>query len=213
MFIKICGITNTDDAQAAVKAGASALGFIFASSPRKISVAKAARIISGLPATVEKIGVFVNAEKQAMFDIAEAAGLTCLQLHGEESPELCAELNRKMRVIKALKISPDGRLLTNGSYTIWKILLDTHLPQQAGGSGQTFDWSCLNQYDLDHCIVAGGLSPENLGDLLSRFQPFGIDINSGVEFAPGAKDHLKLVRLFQLVNSMNSHNDKLKEQE
>ena len=199
MFIKICGITNIDDANIAVKFGASALGFIFAKSKRQISPEKAARIICHLPQEVEKAGVFVNEQKDNIIKIAEQAKLTSIQLHGEESQELCDELGKKYKIIKAVKIDPTGSVISKRNYSVWKILLDTWLPNIQGGSGTPFQWESLQQFDSSNIIVAGGISSENIEKLLSECKPFGIDVCSGVEVEPGRKDHQKLKILFDKI--------------
>lgn len=197
MFIKICGITNIEDAMLAAKLGASALGFIFAPSKRQITPKDAADIISQLPQDIEKIGVFVNEKKENIIKISEQCGLTCVQLHGNESPQLCLEIGQYFKVIKAVKIDKTGQTKTNQDYPVWKILLDTYMPYVEGGSGQSFNWVILNEFDLDEVIVAGGLNPNNIYELLSQFKPFGIDLSSGIEASPGKKDEKKLKRFFQ----------------
>ncbi|UCE06270.1 MAG: phosphoribosylanthranilate isomerase [bacterium] len=196
MFIKICGITNLDDALSAVKFGASALGFIFAPSKRRITAKTAKEIISHLPPEVLKVGVFVNDQKEEMFRIAEEVKLSCIQLHGSESQELCDELSKSFQVIKAVKIDPEGNLKTESNYNVWKLLMDTYLPRIEGGSGVAFNWQALKQFNLGEIIVAGGITPENVRGLLSHYQPFGIDVSSGVESFPGKKDTQKLAKLF-----------------
>jgi len=199
MFIKICGITNITDALLATKLGASALGFVFAPSKRQIKPNEAAKIISQLPQDIERVGVFVNETKENIFKIAELCGLTIIQLHGDESPQMCREIGEYYKVIKAIKIKKKDQIKTNQEYPVWKILLDTYSPQVEGGSGQTFDWDILNEFDLDNVIVAGGLNPTNISDLLTQHNPFGIDLSSGVELSPGKKDKEKLELFFKQI--------------
>lgn len=196
MFVKICGITNLDDALSAVKFGVSALGFIFAPSKRRITADKAKEIVTHLPPELLKVGVFVNEKKEEIMRIAEEVNLSCIQLHGTERPGLCNELNKLFQVIKVVKIDPGGNLKTESNFKVWKLLVDTYLPMVEGGSGITFNWQALRQFDLDKIIVAGGITPENVGNLLSYYQPFGIDLSSGVESYPGKKDTQKLKNLF-----------------
>ena len=202
MFIKICGITNIGDAQLAVSLGASALGFIFAPSKRQIDAQTARQITAALPHHVEKVGVFVDAEKSAILKTARIAGLSCLQLHGNEPPSLCARLGQHYKIIKAIKIDTAGRIHTTGDFTVWKLLLDTHIPSQAGGTGVPFPREALRSFDPGRVIVAGGLTPANILLLLEQFHPFGVDVNSGIEAVPGKKDASKMKALFDKLNSI-----------
>lgn len=202
MFIKICGITNLDDALSAVKLGASALGFIFAPSKRRITANQAKEIILHLPPEVLKVGVFVNEQKEAMLRIAEEVKLSCIQLHGSEAQELCDELSKSFQVIKAVKVDNDGNLKTGSNYKVWKMLVDTYLPEVEGGSGKTFNWNILQNFNPNDTIVAGGVTPENIRALLSKYRPFGVDLSSGVELYPGKKDIEKLHRFFKHISLM-----------
>ncbi len=199
MFIKICGITNIEDALFAVNLGTSALGFIFAPSKRQIAPKVAVEIISQLPQDIEKVGVFVNETKENILKIGDQIGLSCIQLHGNESPHLCQELGKQFKTIKAIKVDPSGKVKKPLIYPVWKILLDTYVTNTEGGSGKTFNWNVLNEFDLANVIIAGGLNPENIQDLLSQFSPFGIDLSSGVEVFPGKKNHTKLQCFFQQI--------------
>jgi phosphoribosylanthranilate isomerase len=201
MFIKICGITNLADARLAVTTGADALGFIFAPSRRKIEPKAAARIVAELPERVEKVGVFLNASLDEIFQTAEIAKLTCLQLHGGENQALCDALGKSYKVIKSIKITPEGEILTSRIPGVWKLLTDTYLPQASGGTGQTFDWRCLQQFDPHEIIVAGGLNAENIDQLLDHIEPFGVDVASGVESSPGQKDPAKLQAFFDRIHA------------
>jgi phosphoribosylanthranilate isomerase len=201
MLIKICGITNLEDAILAAELGATALGFIFAPSKRQVIPAQAKDIIAQLPNRIEKVGVFVNEQQDKILQIAETVGLSCIQLHGNESQAMCDELGKYFKIIKAVKINPRGKIVSKNDYSAWKILLDTYVPRAEGGSGMKFNWKILSRFNLDDMIVAGGLTPENIGDLLSRFQPFGIDVCSRVEAYPGKKDAGKLYRFFKQINS------------
>lgn len=204
MFVKICGITNIEDAEYADNLGANALGFIFAKSKRQISSQIAASIVKQLASGVEKVGVFVNEETQTIFNIAQHVGLTCIQLHGNESQQQCDEISEYYKVIKAVKVDQSGQVVSSKDYQVWKILLDTYLPQIEGGSGKTFDWTILQNFQPENVIVAGGLNPENIGILLSNYKPFGVDLSSGVEAYPGKKDHQKLAEFFDNLKNVNS---------
>ncbi len=195
-FVKICGITNYEDALLCTKLGASALGFIFAMSKRRITAEDARLIISRLPENVEKVGVFVNESPTNILKIADYAGLTCLQLHGDESPAMCEMLGNYLPVIKAVKINPEGERLPNLRYTAWKLLLDTHIQGTDGGSGKSFNWEILAGLNLKDIIIAGGLGAQNIDLLLSRFQPFGVDLSSSLEAFPGKKDPDRLQLFF-----------------
>jgi len=123
-------------------------------------------------------------------------GLCWIQLHGQETPEMCARIGRMYKVIKAVKVAQEGNLCSEFDYPVWKLLLDTYLPGMSGGSGKTFNWEILRQFDPERVIVAGGLNPENINALLTHYQPFGIDVGSGVEAFPGKKDPKKLQQFF-----------------
>ena len=204
MFVKICGITNKKDALLAVESGADAIGYVFAGSKRKISPETAAQISAQLPRRVEKVGVFLNADIDEILRIAEIANLSCLQLHGNEKQALCDALGQAYKVIKTIKITPEGKIITPQITNVWKLLLDTHLPQASGGTGRTFDWACLGQFDSSEILVAGGLNAGNIDQLLNQARPFGVDVSSGVEALPGQKDPVKLRQFFARVNARSS---------
>ncbi|UCE04817.1 MAG: phosphoribosylanthranilate isomerase [bacterium] len=199
MLVKICGITNIEDALLALKSGAGALGFIFSPSKRQISPQKAADITAQLPNNVPKVGVFVDDHMENILHIAEIVRLTCIQLHGSENHTMCDELGKSFKVIKTVRIDPRGKIISKIDYSTWKILLDTYLPGVEGGSGMRFNWDILNELNLENIIVAGGIRPENIGELISEFKPFGIDLCSGVEAYPGKKDPHKLRCLFKQI--------------
>lgn len=197
-WIKICGTTSVADAIAGVEAGADALGFIFASSKRQITPAKAQEVIRELPGTVERIGVFVDESAERIRAVAEQAGLTGVQLHGSESPEFVAGLNSaaggRLRVIKSVIITGDFHLelekFVMANSPPGAILLDS-----GAGSGEMFDWRGVRPFLTGtemRFIVAGGLAPENVGAALRIFHPWGVDVVSGVESEPRRKDPAKL---------------------
>ncbi len=209
-WIKICGTTNLEDARAAVAAGADAVGFVFAPSPRRIAPTDAQRIIAELPPHVERVGVFVNESAERIREIVEEAGLTAVQLHGDETPAFAAGLFRVpgrttracRRVFKALGVGPglEGGLrsfLEGGS--VDALLLDSarHADGPRGGSGLAFDWNRAQDFmpglvTRIRVILAGGLEPANVTAAVRTLHPWGVDVCSGVERAPGAKDHDKL---------------------
>ena len=194
--IKICGITNLEDALAAIKSGADALGFVFyPHSPRAIDQETARRIVSDLPPFVSAIGVFVDEEIKNLEKIASYAGLDIIQLHGSEPPEYCA-LNRK--VIKAIRVKELSDLDMLSSYSAASaFLLDTYSPDAFGGTGQKFNWDiALEAKRLGRIILAGGLTPDNIEQAIKHVKPFAVDVSSGVEGdIKGKKDHARL-RLF-----------------
>lgn len=195
LLVKICGITNVEDAQAAVAAGADALGFMFYRSSKRFIEAEAARpIIKELPAGIAKVGVFVNAAEAEVRSVIERTGIDTLQFHGEESPEFCAAFVPH-RVWKAFRMASRDSLRIVARYPrtdAW--LLDSHVAGSHGGTGQGFDWElALAARELGRPIIlAGGLNPENVAQAVAAVRPYGVDVSSGVEAAPGRKDHAKL---------------------
>ena len=201
-MVKICGITNLADALAARTAGADALGFNFyPRSPRFIEPAQARQIIAQLPPGVLTVGVFVNeAEPAHVAALAKTAGVTAIQLHGDESPEYCRSVaaHRALPfVIKAIRtdaqFTPEQAL----RYREHFILLDAYSPQAHGGTGLVCDWSLARRTCelMPRLFLAGGLTPENVGAAIAEVRPFAVDVCSGVESAPGVKDLAK-VRAF-----------------
>jgi phosphoribosylanthranilate isomerase len=197
--VKICGITNLEDARAGAEWGADALGFIFyAGSPRHISLESAAAIISKLPPFVTKVGVFVDAPVEFIRDAIRVTGIDAVQLHGSESPSFCNELAReRVGVIKAFRVKDPSSLQEMGEYRTRVFLLDSYVPGQAGGTGAQFNWDVAVEAKRfgKSIILAGGLNPENVSDAVSKVVPYGVDVSSGVEASPGKKDLGKL-RMF-----------------
>ncbi len=191
--VKICGLTNLPDAQAAAAAGADLLGFIFADkSPRRLTVEAAAAITREVPAHILKVGVFVNPTEDLVQHALRECGLGLLQFHGEEPPEFCTGFG--VMNMKAFRIRDERSLLALPHYPTDAWLLDTYSEKQAGGTGQTFNWE-LAVAAKKHgrpIFLAGGLTPENVAEAVRRVQPFAVDVSSGVESAPGRKDHDKV---------------------
>ncbi len=211
--IKMCGTTRIEDARAAVNLGVDALGFIFvARSPRNITPAAAALIISELPPFVSRVGVFVDKDLDQIKSIVDSCGLTHLQLHGNESASFCAHLkswNKSLSISKAFRLGEGGPAVDTEPYTssIDSVLLDTFIKGVEGGTGDSFDWSLIDSLCLVHpLILAGGLKPDNIWAALARVAPFAVDVNSGVEDAPGIKNHQKLAELVRLVGDFDFHN-------
>ena len=200
--IKMCGITNLEDATAAVDAGVDALGFIFyEKSPRNIDPEVARIIIEQLPPFVSTVGVFVDRKRQEVEEIIRFCRLGYAQLHGQESPKYCERLTRfaaPCQVIKALRV---GEHLQASDITPYNdhvkgFLLDTYQKGVKGGTGQRFDWSLIQGLKLQRdFILAGGLDAESVQEALESVRPYALDVNSGVEASPGQKDH-KLIKKF-----------------
>ncbi len=201
-MIKICGITNLEDALTAANAGATHLGFIFADSPRQIQPKIAAEIISKLPASVKKVGVFVDEEIGKVNTIVRDCTLDLVQLHGNEAPEYCQKMI--VPVIKAFRIKDKNSLdqLKDYEDCVQYFLLDTFAPDKAGGTGKTFDWELAleaKKLTSKPIILSGGLTVDNIELALHKVSPFGVDINSGIELSPGKKDQNKLKKIIELI--------------
>ena len=198
--IKICGVTNLDDAQRAADLGAWAIGLIFHKpSPRRCGHDEAAAIAAALRRTVEVVGVFVNRPLDDVARKADLVGLTMLQLHGDEGPAYCAEVARRTgcKVIKAVQLRGRGDLQALEAFHTDFHLLDGHGRGLRGGTGERFDWSLLGARRRSlPLIVSGGLSPDNVASAIARMQPWAVDVASGVEAQPGRKDPAKLEAFF-----------------
>ncbi len=206
--VKICGITNLDDAEMALELGAWALGMIFApDSPRRCSLAEAQRITAALRRRVELCGVFVNAPLDEVVHTSEDLGLTMLQLHGDEGPAFCAEATRRngARVIKAAQVSGPGDVRDLERFHVDFHLLDAHssAPEKLrlrGGTGETFDWTLLaGRRSKVPLILSGGLQAENVAAAITAARPYAVDTASGTEAAPGRKDPDRLRAFFDAV--------------
>jgi len=200
--VKICGITNIEDALAAVAAGADALGFVFfPPSPRAVTAEQAAPMIAALPPFVSSVGLFVNQSPALIEQTASFCGLDVIQLHGDEAPEECLFPGR--RVIKALRIKDAASLQRAADYRVCGLLLDAWQDHVYGGSGQSFDWTLLKEFaSRQPVILAGGLTPINVADAIAIVRPYAVDVSSGVEAAPGRKDHLKLAEFIRRVKAL-----------
>ncbi len=198
MQVKICGITNLADAQAAVAAGADYLGFIFyPKSPRAVTLKKAIQIIIKLKTPVKKVGVFVNASTAEINNTAFLCGLDIIQLHGDE-PAAVAEQLGSERVWKAFHITSPADIALAAKYPAAAIVVDTATAEQRGGTGKTCDWQLAAQAAQKFTtILAGGINPQNVEEAIATVKPFAIDIASGVEASPGIKDHEKIEKLFK----------------
>ncbi|HUJ10707.1 MAG TPA: phosphoribosylanthranilate isomerase [Verrucomicrobiae bacterium] len=201
--IKICGITNLDDAELAVGLGADALGFTFyPKSPRSIKVTDAANICNALPPFVAKVGVFVN---ELEYEIEKALNdclLNVLQFHGDEPPGFCQKFAAKS--IKAIRVRDEESLRAATEYDVDAFLLDTYTDESRGGTGRTFDWSLAvsaKEILSAPIILSGGLTTANVQEAIRKVRPYAVDVASGVEREPGRKDPEKLRRFIELCKS------------
>jgi len=208
LWIKICGNTSLKDALLAVEAGADALGFVFAPSSRQVSAAQAAAIVPHLPATVEKIGVFVDAALEEIYATVRESGLTGVQLHFGAAPELPAKLRERLgpeirilRVVHFVADAADSIAAELAQHAqnphVDAVLVDSRTAKAVGGTGVTFDWAeARNTVFADagklRLIAAGGLNPANVAEAIATLRPWGVDVASGVEAAPGKKDATKV---------------------
>lgn len=179
--IKICGITNVDDALEAVRLGADALGFVFyAGSPRHVTQDEVLAITRKLPPFVTLVGVFVNEPVTVVHGIAERCGLDVVQLHGDETPEHCDLMN--LRVIKAFRVRDWSSLDPVMNYRVSAVLLDSYTADEYGGSGKRFNWEIAREAArMRPVILSGGLAPENVAEAASIVQPYAVDVSTGVE--------------------------------
>lgn len=193
--IKICGITRQADAQLAASLGVDAVGFVLAESPRRTRPHMARQISLSLPAFVRTVGVFVDEDPEFVRHIAKSCGFDWVQLHGNESPEYCQALDLKL--LKAIRVKDRQSIEAMAAYTdcVEGFVLDTYVKGQHGGTGKTFNWTLAKeakQYGL--VILSGGLTPEDVRQAINLVSPHGVDVSSGVESAPGIKDHEKIRR-------------------
>lgn len=191
--VKICGITRPEDALAAAKAGADAIGLVFyPDSPRAIDIATAWEILEVLPPFVTTVGLFVDADPEWIEEILVEVPLDVLQFHGNESPEQCEQFAHPY--IKAIRMRPDTDLAAIAKrYTDAQgLLLDTYRPGVPGGTGEAFDWSLARQPCDKPIILAGGLTPENVGEAIAQVRPWAVDVSGGVEKEKGLKDSSKI---------------------
>ena len=190
--VKICGITSIEDAEAAVAAGADALGFMFvASSPRFLEFAAAQKIIASLPPFVARVGVFVNATEEFITTALQTCSIDVIQLHGDEAPDFCASIRTRARVIKAFRIHNEDSLTPLPKYPVDAWLLDSFVPGQHGGTGAIFNWNLAvraqSMAGSRPVILAGGLTSQNVAQAVREVHPYGVDVSSGVEKSPGRK--------------------------
>lgn len=202
--VKICGITRAEDALAAARLGADAIGFIFhAASPRAVSAEQARRIARALPPFVTTVGVFVEPSPEEVRAALAAAPLNLLQFHGEETPEFCAGFG--VEYLKAVRVRPGLDLIQYAArhQGAKALLLDAFVQGAHGGTGQTFDWSLIPGALPLPVVLSGGLDPGNVAEAVRRVRPWAVDVSSGVEAARGVKDPQKIAAFIQGARSEN----------
>jgi phosphoribosylanthranilate isomerase len=189
-MVKVCGITNPADARVAAEAGADAVGFIFAESPRLVAAEEARRISIALPENVLKVGVFVNAPPEEVLRAAAEAGLDMAQLHGDETPETVAAVRAGgLPVMKAIRVRNADDLAGVERFDADLLLLDAYSEKARGGTGERFDWGAAKSLKgRGNIVVSGGLAPENVREAIDFFEPYGVDASSSLEDAPGKKN-------------------------
>lgn len=191
MFVKICGVTTTGDAELAASLGVEAVGMIFAASPRRVTHDAARAIATGLPPEVLSVGVFRNERRDRVAEIVEAVGLRAVQLHGQEPPEDAAWLAERVPVVIKVFSTEDPALAQAERYETAWLMIDS----PGGGTGRRFDWSTLSRVPAGRpYILAGGLNPDNVAEAIATVGPWGVDVATGVEASPGHKDPAKLRR-------------------
>lgn len=202
--VKICGLTRSEDVVAAVEAGADACGFIFAPSPRQVNIEQVSALAHLVPPPVARVGVFVDAEPEFVEEAIRACGLTAVQFSGSEAPVACARVS--VPVIKVFAVGTDfGWSITEpyrGNATA--VLLDTYDSQRAGGTSQSFSWQSIGEVPgWAPFYVAGGLTADNVAEVVRILSPFAVDVSSGVESSPGIKDHGKMRAFCAAVQSVD----------
>ena len=207
--VKICGITSIRDAATAVELGADAIGFIFTSSPRQVTLQKARNIVDTLPPFVQTAGVFADEEITVIRHIVDFCGLDMIQLHGSESPDFCRNL--MPRSIKAFRLEDASSLLPMKHYKgkVRALLRDTYVKGIKGGTGKAFDWNlAVRGKDLGiPVILSGGLGPSNIQKAVSMVRPFAVDVNSGVEECPGIKNPDLIRKVVERIRTTDIEND------
>jgi phosphoribosylanthranilate isomerase len=202
--VKICGITNYEDAAAAVDMGADLLGFNFyPKSPRFVTPQKASEIISKLPGFIDTVGVFVNASFEQIRETIDLCQLNWVQLHGDEDPQFCNSfLSLDVKTMKALRVKDQNDIQQAENYFTDAILLDAFHPEKYGGTGLTFDWNIVGHIGK-RIFLAGGINPDNAPEAI-KLGVYGIDVCSGIEAEPGKKDHKKMRKLFENIRHLTA---------
>jgi phosphoribosylanthranilate isomerase len=199
--VKICGLTRADEARLAVEAGVDAVGLVFhPRSPRHVTLEQACAVVASVPAFVTVVGLFMNPDREQVEQTLARVPLDILQFHGRETGAFCRAFGR--RYIKALGMSdePDMVQAMKDYADAAALLVDSHAGDRDGGSGEAFDWARWPSLADKHLILAGGLTPDNVGEAVSRLKPWAVDVSSGVEAAPGRKDPEKMTRFIREVH-------------
>lgn len=206
VFVKVCGITTPNNAHTAAGSGADAIGLLFAESPRRVSVERARDISSVLPSGVSRFGVFVDASVEEVLRISREVGLDFAQLHGEETPETVAEIRAGgVKVVKTLRVRDEESLSSMDGYAADLYLLDSWSGKARGGTGERFDWRLAESLKgYDNILISGGITPENVGEALEFFEPYGVDASSSLESAPGEKDNERVRRFVSAARNRKS---------
>ncbi len=206
--IKICGNTNAEDVECAIRQGADFIGFIFAESKRKISPLAAKKIMASFPDFPNFVGVFANQPKEEVGQIARELSLQWLQFHGDETARYCGHFSELgCKIIKTFRMKDQMSLKRIEEYgSVDAFLLDTYVKSDMGGTGLTFDWSLIENkpYVSEKLFLAGGLTAENVRDAITAIRPYAVDVASGVESSPGIKDHALLEKFIQTVKASES---------
>ena len=210
MEIKICGVTNMEDASCVATCGADAIGFIFyPKSPRYAEPERVKEIIEKIPKEITKVGVFVNHDVVEVKETIDFCGLDLVQLHGEESPAYCGQFPQS-QVIKTLAPRTEDDLGNVREYPVKAILVDAHDPVRYGGTGEQSDWILAAKVkETSPLILAGGLTLDNIQEAVETVSPLAVDINSGTEIAPGKKDHQKIKAIIDLVHQLGGEDAKI----
>lgn len=203
--VKICGITDPHDASVAVDLGADSLGFIFAPSPRQVTPEEVRTIVMTLPPFVQTVGVFIDEDRAKIRQIIDFCGLDLVQLHGEESPEMCNEL--MPRSIKAFRVNDESSVSAVGRYqgSVKAVLFDSYSEEKRGGTGKTFDWNlAVKGKEMGMpVILSGGLTPSNIQEAILNVKPYAVDVNSGVEKSPGRKSLILMKKLMETIRQID----------
>ncbi len=201
--IKICGLTRDEDVDAALAAGADALGFVFTVSPRRVSIGTAQRLCSYVPKEVLRVGLFLDQDSAEITRVVGSVPLDLLQFHGSETRQLCSAFGLPYLKAVAMQDAESAQVADRTYPDATGLLLDSHTLGERGGSGKTFDWSLLSQVSRP-VWLAGGLNAENVGPAIRRLRPYAVDVSSGVEKSPGIKDE---VRISDFVNAVRAAED------
>ena len=203
MKVKICGITNIEDALLAEQLGADAIGFIFYKASKRYISPETAKVTSQkLSAFTLKVGVFVNETEDEINRIAATAKLNLIQLHGDEKPEMISKL--MLPSIKSFRIEEGFNFSTLEEYPCTNFLFDTFSQNEFGGTGKTFDWNIIPPSLRKRVIIAGGVSEKNVEEIFTKINPYAVDVSSSLEISPGKKDHNKMKSFFQIINQLRS---------